>query len=485
MKKRIAPHLNAHNAFMIIAIVFGLFFLRTTPLLWGADETTQLGRAYQVSQGHVQPELFGIFHGGGYGGQMPQAFINLIYYVNEDITTHSRENSNGVGQVNNPSGYKALAAQKIGPPKTLYVFSNTAPYSPLVYAPSALGLRLGIAGGFDVGNTIHLARLFDLLSYILIIGLALKSLRRTNIKWIIFAVALLPMSLFQASIITADSLTIAVSLLLVALAAKGFLTDDDFTKSDKVLLALSIISLPLLKPTYLPLIFLVLLIPGKKLSKSYQVANTFKSILLFASICFFGFWSYETRNITDTLRLVIPGPVWDTINPKQQEHFLIRHEFSYLLTIARTFLIYDNAYFTQFFGLLGFNYVAIPAVSIIASFISLILALVLSSGIKQRVSKMKLTSIFVVVAASVLFMLTTFYITLSTVGTTVIGGLQGRYFIPLAAPTLLGLGLLIPRIKISSADYKKLYRHATVLLVALIVFSLTLSAIKYYYFTFG
>lgn len=482
MKRNILEKINAQNTFVITALFFGFIFVFFTPLLWGADETTQLGRSYQISQGHVQPQFFGIFHGGGYGGQMPSSFIKLILYVNNDLT-HPNTNIYNVGQVNKPSSYRSLGDQKIGPPNTAYVFSNTAPYSPVAYIPSSLGLKIGISLKLDVAKTIHLARLLSLLSYIAIIWYGIRALRNSRTKWIIFTVALLPMSLFQASMITADSLTIAVSLLLVSLVLKGFISSKRLEKTELTLLSLSVIAIPLLKPTYLPLIFLILLIPNRRISETIKNARLFKVLPLLVGIILFAIWSYYTRNITDTLRLVIPGNVWNTINPTLQEHFLLRHPLSYIVAVFRTFILYDISFFTQFFGLLGFNYVQIPAVSLIASFLSLILATLVSENLREQISNSKIVIFILIILTSIAFMLTTFYVTLTSVGGGAIGGIQGRYFIPLAAPTIFVIASLTPKIRL--AINKIAYRQATAIIVGLVVFSLTLSVIKYYYFTFG
>jgi uncharacterized membrane protein len=486
MKSRIYSHLHAYSIFVVIAIIFGVIFVFTTPLLWGADETTQLGRAYQISQGHIQPEYFGIYHGGGYGGQMPTAFLKLIYQVNYDLTTHGSENSYGVGQISNPKAYNNLGSQKIGKAATPYVFSNTASYSPLAYLPSAIGLRLGISLRLDVSNTIYLARLCDLVFYILVVWFAIKILNFSKIKWIIFSIALLPMALFQASMITADDVTNAICLLLFALVAKGILSSTKFSTIEKVIIGLTVIGIPLLKPAYFPLIFLLLLIPNVKFSDNKKAAWIIKGTILFIGMLLFGLWSYDVRNIANTFRLVLPGTGWSAINQGQQIHSLVRHSLSYFVTIFRTLLIYDNALFSEFFGLLGFNYVSIPAISIIASFLSIVLALLISDSLKLKLAKLKITTIFIIIAASVFIVFTTFYITITAVGAGVIEGLQGRYFIPLAAPTVLGLSLLIPKLRIgrTTGSYK-IYHQTTCLIIGLIVLSLTFAVIKYHYFTYG
>jgi uncharacterized membrane protein len=487
MKKLPNPKPTVASLFVVIAVIFGVYFTFSTPLLWGADETTQLGRAYQVSQGHVKPKFFGIFHGGGYGGYIPNNLLQLISYVNNDLTTHTRLNSNGVGEVNNPNGYHIYASKKLGPATTAYIFSNTAPYSPLAYIPSALGLRVGSALKLDIGNTIYLARLFDLATYVLLVWLSLRSLRKYKTKWIIFVIALLPMTLFQSAMITADGPTNATSLLLVALVIKGLLSKTELSLAEKILLGLATIGLPLLKPTYFPLSFLVLLIPSARLGISKRAAVVIKLVVLSLSLGLFTAWSYEARNITNSVRLVIPGSVWSTIDPTSQEHFLLHHPISYLATIFRTLILNDNAMFNQFFGLLGFNYVQIPGVSIAASFVAMLVALFMTDDLERRKTKITILAFLAAIVVCAGLMFTTFYITLTSVSGTVVGGIQGRYFIPLATPLLFFLGLLAMKFGLrpkEELDYG-LYARLSYFIVMLVIGSLILGAAKYHYVTFG
>jgi uncharacterized membrane protein len=485
IKTLLSDHLRATNLFVITALFFGLIFVLTTPLLWGADETTQFGRAYQISQGHSIPEGFGTFHGGGYGGMIPNSYLNLIEYVNADIT-HPKLNTYGIGDVNNYKGYAQYADQKVSKTTTAYVFSNTAPYSPVAYIPSALGLRVASILGLDVGHSIYIARLFDLGFFVVIIWFALRSLRGLKTKWIIFTVALLPMTLFQASMITADDMTNAVCLLFIALVARTLLLKKELQTIEKIALCLSAALIPVLKPTYLPLILLLLIVPAYSFGKNIVTARIFKIVTYIVGLSIFGVWSYDTRNIADAVRLVVPGPVWSTINPTQQEHYLVRHGPSYIITMFRTILLNDNTYFDQMFGLLGFNYVQIPAISIVASSIGLIASFLISDNPKNVITRKRIIGILVIVLATLLLMLTTFYVTITTVGYGIIGGLQGRYFIPLVAPLMLGLLLLLPNVRLWTKEKTSvLYRRSEVSIAVLIILSLVFAVIKYHYVTFG
>ncbi len=65
---------------------------------------------------------------------------------------------------------------------------------------------------------IYLARFANLLLYVLIVYSAIK-LTPVH-KWVFFLLALMPMTLYEAASLSADSFTIAVSFLLIALFLK-------------------------------------------------------------------------------------------------------------------------------------------------------------------------------------------------------------------------------------------------------------------------
>jgi uncharacterized membrane protein len=102
------------------------------------------------------------------------------------------------------------------------------------------------------------------------------------------------------------------------------------------------------------------------------------------------------------------------------------------------------------------------------------------------ITRKRIIGILVIVLATLLLMLTTFYVTITTVGYGIIGGLQGRYFIPLVAPLMLGLLLLLPNVRLWTKEKTSvLYRRSEVSIAVLIILSLVFAVIKYHYVTFG
>ncbi|KZM68302.1 DUF2142 domain-containing protein [Nocardia terpenica] len=134
-------------------------------------------------------------------------------------------------------------------------FPHTAAYSPIPYVPAAVGIRLSEAFGLNVGATVQLTRIADdrgvsyggdiplsidglmgyafgdynrkpveperfaadPVAYLLVVGFALRALRGFRIQWLAFTVAVLPIALFRAGTVTADTMTNALALLVKGL----------------------------------------------------------------------------------------------------------------------------------------------------------------------------------------------------------------------------------------------------------------------------
>jgi uncharacterized membrane protein len=75
-------------------------------------------------------------------------------------------------------------------------------------------------------------------------------LRQYRLKWLVFVVRLLPMTVYEAGVITADALTDGLAILFGALFAKATFLKARLSTFETVLLGASAISLPLAKPTY-------------------------------------------------------------------------------------------------------------------------------------------------------------------------------------------------------------------------------------------
>lgn len=312
---------SAHLLFAVVASVFGLLFVFSTPLLWGADETTHVGRVYELSRGQLKASLV---HEGyskyGYGGRVPQNLKELIDHVHVDINLDQNQRIPGVKKVDDPQAYKEFAKLPLSGKKVDFNFSNTAIYSPVSYAPSVLGFWIADLLGLRIGPTIYLARLFDLALYIGVLTFVIRSLRACRSKWIVFAVALIPAALFQSSIINADTVTNTLAFALVAMVLKALLSKR-LSRPEIAVLMVATVLLPIAKPSYLFISLLVLLVPSQLIMAGHEKYRRFLlPTMLLVGFCLYALWQYETAYLTNASKWMIAGiaPWWQGIDSSAQ-----------------------------------------------------------------------------------------------------------------------------------------------------------------------
>ncbi|MGH8880510.1 MAG: DUF2142 domain-containing protein, partial [Stackebrandtia sp.] len=231
--RRVRSGLDRHfgaaaTAFVVVAGIFGIVFAAITPAFWGHDEITQFGRAYQVAHGGVTPERIVDDRGISYGGQIPVSIDAMMGYAFGDYNSHPPEPAPIAADA---GAYDRLGSAPVTTSDTKQMwFTNTAAYSPVAYVPAALGIRIAEATGLDVGGTVLTTRLAGLLAYLVLVGFALRALRGFRIQWLGFTVAVLPIAVFQAGTVTADTITNALAILVSCLLVKGVFLDSRLSK---------------------------------------------------------------------------------------------------------------------------------------------------------------------------------------------------------------------------------------------------------------
>jgi uncharacterized membrane protein len=313
----------------------------------------------------------------------------------------------------------------------------------------------------------------------------LESLQKFKSKWLVFIVALLPSSLYQASTITADTMTLAVVFIVCGLFLKTLLKER-LTRAETIVLLAAVLLLPLIKPTYILFSFLILFIPNQLLDATERLAKYIKYVTLAACLALFAYWSYLTRYLTNAPRLALPFPWANYINPKQQLHYTIDHPFTVAKVFLRTALVQDDYYLTGAIGGFGYNNIMAPGIAVVSSLSAMVLGVLNME--KLKISKTKLFAIIAITIGSIIILFETFYMTITPVGTTqgpigmIVQGLLGRYFILYFPLTLIALGCIFkPRLNQDTSTNKVV----NIAIVSFVIFSLLMAAVKYFYLTWG
>ncbi|MEV6771041.1 DUF2142 domain-containing protein [Nocardia sp. NPDC051030] len=473
---------SAAVAFVLIAGIFGAVFSVVTPPFWGHDEITQFGRAYQVAQGQITPQKIHDDRGPAWGGDVPVSIDALMSYAFDDYRNNADEPD---PMVVDPHAYDLLGAAPVSKATTQVWFTNTAAYSPIPYLPAAAGIRIAQAFDLSVGGMVLATRWAGLLAYLAIVGFALRTLRGHRIQWLALTVAVLPIAVFQAGTVTADTVTNALALLVSALVVKGLFLGQRLSRPETVAALAATILLPVCKPTYVLIAMLTVLIPPQRFGfgDPDRVA-VWQRALPWATAAVggvaFAVWMKIAAPTGDGMSLMRPQDQWGSVRPGDQLHEILGNPGHFLSVFGDSIARRDQRWFTQFFGELGFAYIDVPAITILAS----LLAFAVSIGVADRMTgarganTLRTWLVLLTILASVAMIYVTLYMSFTPVGYYIIDGVQGRYFVPLAVLALAVLLRWMP-LRLSDARGRIPSRGPALTVIAATSFALIAAIVKY------
>jgi uncharacterized membrane protein len=93
-------------------------------------------------------------------------------------------------------------------------FAGTEGYNPVAYAPYVLALAIGNALGFDFPNVLLLMRLMGLITFTAVAAYAIKL--APTLKWAFVLIAMLPVSIYNRSVLSADGAALSYALVITA-----------------------------------------------------------------------------------------------------------------------------------------------------------------------------------------------------------------------------------------------------------------------------
>ena len=406
--------------FLIAVLGAGLWSAVFTPLGAGFDEDAHLARVWQIAHGEMIPNRQGSADG------FPSGFLDVSYHLYKNMTPVS------IGM------WARQFEVKIDPSETIR-FPTRSPYFPLMYIPHALVMRLVLLlSRAPAAIHYYLARLACLALYAGLTFAAIRSLPHG--KWLLTVLALSPMAITQASTVTPDAIDNAGAFLFTAwalrLASMGDIpmSDRDFRKT-----IILIILVCTLKPTTPVLLLLLLLVPRRVVGSDKR-----RAILVAAALSAFLLLSVGWDVILG--RNVGFGSAELHLDPVAQIMGILSAPLAFAQVLGRTLLSALPRIMTEWVGVAPYAAWDLPAVIYIL-YPMLLLYTMLSepSGCDLTLQRrIRLGSIFAVGAGTIIVLV---YLQFNPVGSPLIAGIQGRYFIGVSPLLLLCLVPVKPLVR--------------------------------------
>ncbi|MDR1448273.1 MAG: DUF2142 domain-containing protein [Candidatus Ancillula sp.] len=263
MKKKIISLLNYKNClvgiFCLLAVSVGLFNIHYISGIAGPDPNRHFRIATGIASGNITV-LFFKNHGNLDTNTPPTIIIPEEY---EKLTSCAK--NSGVEEELNYFDRDCIRNFKFDANNKNNVNTSVDIQMPMFsYIPQAIGMKIGMILNQSPVFSLNLARLFNLLFYILCFALSIRLIPRGKIFIALFG--LIPGSLFIASSINGDSAMISLTTLFTCYIYYCFSKKQILDKRQVIILIMLGSFLFALKIAYIPLFILVLSL-GKNVIK--------------------------------------------------------------------------------------------------------------------------------------------------------------------------------------------------------------------------
>lgn len=435
-----------------------------TPPFQVNDESQHFFRAYQLSEFQIRAEV----QNGAAGGTLPES-LSLLVNSSLHKVRSSKDWRKGFLYPVTPAPITKtlkLASIPLNPSRKQFVsFAGSAYYSPLPYLPQALGMAVGHLFGLGPLYLLYLGRLFNCLTALALVGLAVNFMPAA--QELVILVGLLPMSLCLYASLSADASVISCALLFTALSYSAS-TRGNWKTWELVVAAAAAAVFCSVKPVYVP-ILLAGVVPG--MFRPDKRANILRShaILLAVGLGTAAAWLLFAKSTMTT-------PL-DGTHPSVQmslvfhDPMLLVRAIGNTLGDARIVLLY----YIETVGVFGWTTVLIqPRFVYSLPLINFAIAWML--GIRGTVERSVRHAFWCIalVLASVLLVMTAMYLMWTYVGRDIVMGVQGRYFIPILCLAGIALIELLPARRSSAPAWLSLANIAGIIVVQIIATDATI-----------
>ena len=301
------------------------------------------------------------------------------------------------------------------------------------YYPGIIGITIGRLFNMGTIATYMLARVFMLVTYLVITYFAIKKIPVFKAGYAILM--LLPSTMQRAATVSYDGLMLAYIFIFVAYVFYYIYNVKTIKVVDAVVMALSGVLLAVGKGgAYIPFLLMLFMIPKENFGKKVKYGFIVAGAILLCLVAFVGF-NYE-------LFADIAGSTGGETNDllwTEEEGYTLREIITSpkrsLKVFINTFIMLGGAKYSEMIGNgFGWLQVYVSDIWVVAFSILIVMTLFNESGENFTFSKKQKLMFGVIAVASMGFVILSMWLFWTPLNSSYIEGLQGRYFIPILIP---------------------------------------------------
>ena len=396
------------NIYFTFSLIFGLLFVFITPPYQVPDERAHFFRANQIAEGEFLDAE----------GEIMQSIGDFTAEIGRyDLIFKPQNKISKIGLINEL--FRPLEKDS-----TVLVSNiKTNNYSAFNYLPQSFGILIGKLLNLSPYRLFLISRLINLIIGIFLITAAIRICPVR--KWSLFFIGLLPMTLYQFSSTSPDTFVISLNIFYIALIVN--LTIRERIERKMIALALVLtISMALIKPGYVFMCFLILLVPIIRDNKKFDIL--IKGVVILVTLALFTVWfNFSLSNVT-----AVP-PLVEGVDTLAQLRFVLNNPFEFVWIMAKDLLLDFSAIREMFIGTFGWLDTRLPVGLYWVYSFALIVVFLADNHYESKLTTG--TRVVLLVTFTLVFLATysVFYLIWTPVGATYISGYQGRYLLPIIA----------------------------------------------------
>ena len=200
--------------FVLLSFAFGSAISVVVPPLRGPDEIAHFLRIYSYTRGELLPATEvdgrkGIF-------VERELYTQLSFFKNAgEHFGRNREQGLRYGEIMKAYPHQVDTLDEEEHATKFMPFAGTEGYSPVAYAPYILAAAVGNLLGLDFPNMLLLMRFLGLITFTAVAAYAIKL--TPTLKWAFVLIAMLPVSIYNRSVLSADGAALTYALVITAL----------------------------------------------------------------------------------------------------------------------------------------------------------------------------------------------------------------------------------------------------------------------------
>ena len=448
-------NLTFEKKYLIIGFFIGMAYLIAIPVMKGTDEAQHFYRSYQIASGNI-----------------------VVSDIEKDVTLIPK-NIYDLPYTSFKEKYSLNTFFESQSSELVEINNNDIPrnYSPFQYIPQIIAISISKILKFSPMIMVFFTRFVNFIFWLSITYFAMKILPFK--KEFVAILYLSPAMLSLVSTVSGDALLNACILLFISIVLKKYYEKKEIKRKEFYLLTLLSIIIASIKFVYIPVLFLILIVPKECFNISIGFKNKLNKIksliLMFVIVAIFiGTWN-----------LMISNNSSGTANEAASEQlsFILANPISYCLIIFRTFTNDTFSYLTNIIAgreMCNSN-VKINELLVLLYFSLLVISyLYCNKKIElKKYQKFIIWLFFILIVGAVSSAMYIFWTTLydSPGGNNIIG-IQSRYFITIVP--ILALTLPIKKSKIKNLDNQKLF-NVCLILNGLILIQTVSSLISHFF----